>query len=340
MALGIPLLVILLVHPKSRAVIVSAVRFMGWAVNCVVLLVLQWDIFSPSPLEQPRRWVHNEQFQIISETQHSARTGYRIGNYAGDHAPSACGHSCGSSEARSNSRRFLARVTAVLDRDWIDREPGIQGQTYSVAVKSGLWTTDGECPAGHPGCDYQGAGRIPDELLWRRPRSAIGRCRADLLARASGQAAAVCRNGRRLGRLDAAIARSGRIRRRAARRITSTVAAGVCFASAALCRRWLCPGAGCAGNVARPSQVRPGHRRTVPPTVALGVGAGDTLSGGRRRRNLRSLTPDSDSQCDRLAPDPVVFRSSVTPRACRPLPNRIACSSIASARDRTTLGAS
>ena len=135
LALGIPLLVILLINPKSRAVMASAMRFTGWAVGCVVLLaLLGYFVAVPS---QPH-WQHAEQ-PIVHEV-HSIR-------HVAESATIPETARTTTEPAPGSSVNFTPNSGQVTTArpDWVDRAPGIQGQTYCVAVKSGLWTTDGEC---------------------------------------------------------------------------------------------------------------------------------------------------------------------------------------------------
>jgi hypothetical protein len=135
--LGIPLLVILLIGPKSRAALMSAVRFIGWAVGCVFLLALL-GYFVAVPVGPAQ--------QTVTHTVHSTNLTAERASDSGLAPPAKPG--IGSSRRlQAEAVDFAPQFTQVssVRPDWVDRAPGIQDQTYCVTVKSGLWTTDGEC---------------------------------------------------------------------------------------------------------------------------------------------------------------------------------------------------
>jgi hypothetical protein len=133
--LGIPLLVILLVNPKSRTVLASIVRFMGWAAGCIALLVLLgYFVAVPSKSTQHDnpQWIQDPNPAATRVTQTTVERTSHDGDLA-----------TGQPQAAGLAPIF-ATVSSVRP-DWIEQAPGIQGQKYCMAVKSGLWTTDGEC---------------------------------------------------------------------------------------------------------------------------------------------------------------------------------------------------
>jgi hypothetical protein len=121
LALAVPLLVILLVSVRTRPAIVSAVKFVGWAIGAVVLLVLLG-------------------YFVAAPASHSPRQA-EVRNVA----PSDAAHGSITTPAPGSPADFAPVSVSNVKPEWVDRAPGMRDQAYQVAVKSGLWTTQAEC---------------------------------------------------------------------------------------------------------------------------------------------------------------------------------------------------
>ncbi len=149
LAVGIPLLVVLLVHPKSRRAIVSALRFAGWAIVCVTLLVLIPGSFfhvrfhtAPAGGQAGTGTTEPAADHVVAPPP----VPYTAGPPAADLPIVEVPHAPAPSHVASLREGLLpSRIVQDVRPPWVDQPPGNEGPTYNMPVKSGLWTTEAEC---------------------------------------------------------------------------------------------------------------------------------------------------------------------------------------------------
>ncbi len=139
--LGTPLLVVLLVSPKTRAGVMSVLAFLGWGAACLLLLSLFGYFIAghgPQPPPPPRMV---ERIIVDRRSEESAVPPAAVPETAvretAVRVPTA-----GTASERAG---FATQPLSGERPDWLDRAPGMQDQTYLVAVKSGLWSSGAEC---------------------------------------------------------------------------------------------------------------------------------------------------------------------------------------------------
>ena len=149
--LGIPLLVVLLVSPKTRAGMMSVLAFLGWGAGCLLLLSwFGWFIALPRPQSPaPPRMIEH----VIVDRPSPEIAGPQTNHVPTQDVPTSVRETAvretvvrvPTSSTASERAGFTTQPLSGERPEWLDRAPGMQDQTYLVAVKSGLWSSGAEC---------------------------------------------------------------------------------------------------------------------------------------------------------------------------------------------------
>ncbi len=151
--LAIPLVVILLVHPKTRAGLASLARFLGWVAGCIVFVAL-FGYFFVGSWGSPPNAPHVQSVRVVSATSSTSAPEQGPDSFALDHPIEP--HSSGGSAVGTPPAELSQPVSSGQRPEWLDWPAGRHEQTHVLAVKSGLWSTAAECRAALDGAIAKG----------------------------------------------------------------------------------------------------------------------------------------------------------------------------------------